>query len=170
MRARQRFRKIHPTPAWATKAREAKARALMGITGSDESDAEDGEDQEDRDTSALTAILQSSNAGLSSKLRQRGALPAGELAVTRLRDANQLDPSHGKSGITTLQFHPSSQVLFTTSEDRRLKLFSIDGTHHHNLRSTFRPFQSFDTSIDLDRSHDLTAMPSCHHSARSPIQ
>lgn len=68
----------------------------------------------------------------------RRALPSGDLELHRLRDANQVERDN-KSPITALEFHPTAQVLFTTSEDRRLKLYQIDGTVNPLLQSVHTP-------------------------------
>lgn len=129
-----RFRKIHPTPAWAEKARLQKLKGPAA--DSDDSDPEAG-DVEDAHSATLQQILQSASAGIRQR-KARGGLPPGELEVTRLRDANQVD-KHSKSPITALQFHKSASVLYTTSEDRRLKLYQVDGSHNPLLQSIHLP-------------------------------
>ena len=84
----------------------------------------------------LQRVLQTSSAGMGQSTLRKGP-SAGELEVHRLRDANQVDKS--KSPITCLQFHHRAQVLFTTSEDRRLKLYQVDGTHNPLLQSVHIP-------------------------------
>lgn len=98
-------------------------------------------DSDEEGAERLQKILQNTSAGIHNrKQKSRGPLPATELQIHRLRDANQVDKS--TSPITALQFHPtirSNQVLFTTSEDRRLKLYQIDGTHNPMIQTVHFP-------------------------------
>lgn len=121
---------MHPTPLWATKARQKIAADL------EDEDEEGGAASEHN----LASLLRTSNAGVSRSRLAKAPIPSGEVEITRLRDANQVDKS--KSAITALQFHPTSKtshVLFTTSEDRRLKLYQVDGTHNPLLQSVHIP-------------------------------
>ena len=107
---------------------------------SDHSDEEASAGNKSRQSSTsakLRHVLQSSSAGIRQSRGPESALPSNELDVTRLRDANQVDKS--KSPITSVHFHPTVQVLFTASEDRRLKLFQIDGTHNPLVQSVHIP-------------------------------
>ena len=53
------------------------------------------------------------------------ALPPTELAITRLRDANQAAQSDGP--VNAIQFHPSARVpvLMVASADKRIRLFNV---------------------------------------------
>lgn len=129
-----RFQKIHPAPSWATKAKPSKTHS------NDSSDDEDTEaiNEIDGDLESLQKILHQSSAGLKQSHSISRALPSGDLELHRLRDANQVERDN-KSPITALEFHPTAQVLFTTSEDRRLKLYQIDGTVNPLLQSVHTP-------------------------------
>lgn len=130
-----RFQKIHPAPSWATKARADKNKVY---DSSDEEDTELINGEVDGDLQSLQKILHKSSAGLKQAHGIRRALPSGDLELHRLRDANQVERDN-KSPITALEFHPTAQVLFTTSEDRRLKLYQIDGTVNPLLQSVHTP-------------------------------
>lgn len=129
-RAFARFRKIHPLPSWAVKARQ-KSKNL----GREPNESEDDDDD------SMQRILQDSSAGIRQRaLDAKGPLASGTLQIRRLRDANQVDKD--KSPITGVQFHPTtsaSQVLFTTSQDRKLRLYQIDGTHNPLIQTVHTP-------------------------------
>ncbi|GAA98800.1 uncharacterized protein L969DRAFT_95482 [Mixia osmundae IAM 14324] len=109
-RLRQQYEKMHPTPAWATSARQTRAT----------------QQQDD--------LLSTTSAGI---LKRGKRLKKGEIRMTRLKDANF--QSKAKSGIQALSFHPSASILFTASSDRRLKLFQIDGLQNTLLQSVHLP-------------------------------
>ena len=50
-------------------------------------------------------------------------LPAHTLEVTRMADANRAQPSG--SAVSSVEFHPSGQLLLTAGLDRRLHFFQV---------------------------------------------
>jgi len=62
-------------------------------------------------------------------------LPAGQLDVLRLRDANHDEPS--RAVVRAVSFHAGGQVLLTAGLDKRLRLFAIDGARNPKLSSVF---------------------------------
>ncbi|KAG9124868.1 hypothetical protein FRC07_009931, partial [Ceratobasidium sp. 392] len=67
------------------------------------------------------------------------ALPPTELAVTRLRDANQAARSDGP--VTAVEFHPSARVpvLMVAGADKRVRLFNVDGLTNPLLQTLHTP-------------------------------
>lgn len=118
-RLREHHAKMNPTAGkWASLGRK-RSRA-------------DGE--EDREEEALAErLLQSAGAAL-----QRGGrlLPPGVLETTRMRDANQHEPS--QSVVQTVEFHPvHADVLLTAGFDKKLRLFQVDGARNPRLQTVF---------------------------------
>lgn len=63
------------------------------------------------------------------------ALSPGVLQIKCCPNANADSPSKGK--LTSVQFHPSAQVLLTASIDQSLRLFQIDGKNNPKIQSVF---------------------------------
>lgn len=121
-RLRRQFEKIHPTPAWATKARSRIRAGPKRRRSSTDSESEERAEQGEGEV-GLDALL----AGTGSVLAGRRAkiIPHGTLIIERLRDANLSAKAEGE--VKVVQFHPSPQVpvLLTTSSDRRLRLYNV---------------------------------------------
>lgn len=62
-------------------------------------------------------------------------LPAGNLEVTPLSDANLADRS--KTSVSCVAFHPGGRLLFTAGKDKRLSIFQIDGVKNPKVQSVF---------------------------------
>ena len=62
-------------------------------------------------------------AGAGSLLGRTRQLPAGMIETTRLRDANQQEPS--SSVVQSVEFHPAGRLLLTAGLDKRLRLFQV---------------------------------------------
>lgn len=120
-RLRRQYEKINPTPEWATKAR----KRVQDTTGKRRRSSTDSEPdaEEAEDSSALDSLLSGTGSVLAG--RRAKILAHGSLSIERLRDANLSAKADGE--IKVVQFHPSPQVpvLFTTSADRRLRLFTV---------------------------------------------
>ncbi|KZO99627.1 WD40 repeat-like protein [Calocera viscosa TUFC12733] len=116
LRLRRQFEKLQPAPDWAKPTKRPRAAS------------EEGEER-------LEDLLRGTGSIIRSA--SRTSLPQGELLVTRLADANLASPSSG--GVTSTAFHPTLPVLLTTGADRRLKLFSIDGSANPLLASLHLP-------------------------------
>ncbi|KAL1916838.1 uncharacterized protein VTP21DRAFT_5542 [Calcarisporiella thermophila] len=129
-RLRHQFSKIYPVPNWAVLSRKKQ----QNDENSDYSDEErehsgDEETAEDEDV----RLFQQSH-GLLSK-RKPKTLPAGEIEVTRMKNANQM--AYSQSVVTSLSFHPSGQVLMTSGLDKTLRLFQIDGKINPKIQSVY---------------------------------
>lgn len=122
VRLRKVFERFHPRPSWAS----------LGLRTA--SAPSSGEPAEESGREALSNLL-SRDAGLvvrvtSKRGKQRRAqLAEGRLEVERLRNANESQGRATYSAIETLSFHPTTRahVLMTTTKDRRLRLFQVDG-------------------------------------------
>ncbi|SCV71637.1 BQ2448_3225 [Microbotryum intermedium] len=140
-RLRRQFEKMHPPPAWAVEARRKVLKrkekaARQGASGlTDDDDDEDAE--VDSDAAAEEADDLFRTTGSIKRKRTQGILASGEIDIDRVRDANQAETSGNK--IITLGFHPRAQVLFSATDDRRLRLFQIDGTENPLLQTLHTP-------------------------------
>ncbi|GAA5906780.1 WD40 repeat domain-containing protein [Sporobolomyces salmoneus] len=148
-RLRRQFEKLHPTPQWALDARRKILRKRAGqvqrggnaalLVDSDVSDADTN--SEDRDSAdekdEADDLFRKATIGGQGKRIKGGRLEPGEIDIDRVRDANQHDPK--SAPIVEIGFHPRAQVLFSTTSDRRLRLFQIDGTDNPLLQSLHLP-------------------------------
>ena len=112
------FQTVNGAPAWATNARKRR----------------EAEPVEDEPLDA-TGLLQP--AAKKGKRRGRGAIKAGTIAMERLRDVTAV--GHAKMRIESLGFHPSVNVLYTASSDRRLRLYQVDGSANALLQTVHTP-------------------------------
>lgn len=62
-------------------------------------------------------------SGAGALLGKNKQLTPGLIETTRLRDANQQEPS--KSVVQSVEFHPAGQLLLTAGLDKRLRLFQV---------------------------------------------
>lgn len=62
-------------------------------------------------------------SGAGALLGQNRQLASGLIETTRLKDANQQEPS--KSVVQSVEFHPAGQLLLTAGLDKRLRLFQV---------------------------------------------
>eukprot|EP00201_Polytomella_parva_P009423 CAMPEP_0175049890 /NCGR_PEP_ID=MMETSP0052_2-20121109/6967_1 /TAXON_ID=51329 ORGANISM="Polytomella parva, Strain SAG 63-3" /NCGR_SAMPLE_ID=MMETSP0052_2 /ASSEMBLY_ACC=CAM_ASM_000194 /LENGTH=719 /DNA_ID=CAMNT_0016314057 /DNA_START=19 /DNA_END=2175 /DNA_ORIENTATION=+ len=94
----------------------------------DEDEDEEGEGLFDEDGDPLSS---------SSHQRSRRTLAPTILETSRLRDANEAQPS--SSVLRSVQFLPggSGQLLLTAGLDRRLRLFGVDGVSNPLIQSVF---------------------------------
>ncbi|KAI9026196.1 hypothetical protein DFJ74DRAFT_755613 [Hyaloraphidium curvatum] len=135
-RLRNQFEKTHgPKPEWAmTKSERAeligvkrKSRSIRDVDSDVDNDGEEGSDEE-----GIEGVFRRTGAVLSGRNRL-APIPSGTIGVRRMRDANWMGVS--EAAITTLSFHPSSAALLTTSLDRTLRIFSINGTSNPSLQT-----------------------------------
>ncbi|GAA5859446.1 hypothetical protein JCM8547_006826 [Rhodosporidiobolus lusitaniae] len=148
-RLRRQFEKLNPTPEWAVLARrkilrKRAAAAEHGgnaalILDSDVSDASDdeGERSADEKDEADDLFRKATIGGKNGRKVKGGKIEPGEIDIDRVRDANQHEAS--SVAIVEIGFHPRAQVLFSTTSDRRLRLFQIDGTDNPLLQTLHLP-------------------------------
>ncbi|KAL4254939.1 WD repeat UTP18 family protein [Abortiporus biennis] len=154
-RLRRQFEKINGTPEWAAKARK-KVKETSGkilarkdkrrrdeLSSEEEEGESEGDDEKEGDE--YESIL-ASTGGILGRPKSK-TLAKGILNIERLRDANISARSEG--AIKALQFHPSSHIpiLLTASEDRRLRLFNIDGHTNPHLQTLHIPSLPITTAI-----------------------
>ncbi|KAF5347039.1 hypothetical protein D9758_011627 [Tetrapyrgos nigripes] len=134
-RLRRQFEKINPEPEWAKKARASKSKSKSKKSirqGGSASDGDGEEDHvEDEDVDIDMEDLLGSTSGILSRPSRSSILSAGTINVERLRDVN-ISAQHAGSGcgdVKSLAFHPSERVpvLAVGSEDRRVRVYNIDG-------------------------------------------
>ena len=65
-------------------------------------------------------------SGAGALLGRNKRLAPGLIETTRLRDANQQEPS--KAVVQSVEFHPNGQLLLTAGLDKRLRLFQVSVT------------------------------------------
>ncbi|KDE09376.1 hypothetical protein MVLG_00283 [Microbotryum lychnidis-dioicae p1A1 Lamole] len=140
-RLRRQFEKMHPPPAWAVEARrkvlkQKEKAAQQGASGlADDDDDEDAEVDSDAAAEEVDDLFRTT--GTIKRKRTRGILASGDIDIDRVRDANQAETSGKK--IVALGFHPRAQVLFSATDDRRLRLFQTDGTENPLLQTLHVP-------------------------------
>ncbi|KAG8763909.1 hypothetical protein FRC11_009431 [Ceratobasidium sp. 423] len=124
-RLRRQFEKVNPVPQWAVMRSKRTRRLSQTSASSSDSD----EEQVGEPTTGLMDVV---DAPID-------ALPPTELAITRLRDANQAARTDGP--VTGVQFHPSSRVpvLMVAGADKRVRLFNVDGLTNPLLQTLHTP-------------------------------
>lgn len=117
-----RYQELNPAPEWAQSARNKlhkrpKRRRASSVTSS-------GASENEEPVAELDDLLRNTD-GLVSRGDRPKAVPAGTIAVERLRDANNSAPAEG--GITCIKFHPSPAVpvMLATGNDKRMRLFNV---------------------------------------------
>lgn len=63
------------------------------------------------------------------------ALPVGELAATRVPDANAAERSNAV--VRSVAFHPTAPLLLTAGMDKSIRLFQIDGSRNPKVQGVF---------------------------------
>ncbi|CAE7228942.1 unnamed protein product [Rhizoctonia solani] len=124
-RLRRQFEKVNPVPEWAV-ARSKRTRRLSQTSAS-------GSDQD------AELVGEPTTGPMDVLDTPINALPPTELAITRLRDANQAARTDGP--VTGIQFHPSSRVpvLMVAGADKRVRLFNVDGLTNPLLQTLHTP-------------------------------
>jgi U3 small nucleolar RNA-associated protein 18 len=95
----------------------------------------DGDGDDDGDGADEDVLLR--RAGSARAAGAGGALPAGHLSVTRVRDGNRCEPS--RAVVQAACFHPSAPVLLTAGLDKKLRFFAIDGKDNAKVASVHFP-------------------------------
>ncbi|XP_041672937.1 U3 small nucleolar RNA-associated protein 18 homolog [Cheilinus undulatus] len=115
-RMREQFQKsMGGTPSWADISDRKKRKAA---------DVED-EDEDEEDDELLR---RTGNFVASSD-----SLPTGILRMKKCLHANSARPSEDR--LTTVQFHPSAQVVMTAGLDQSVSLFQVDGKTNPKIQS-----------------------------------
>ncbi|PWN54361.1 WD40 repeat-like protein [Violaceomyces palustris] len=136
LRLRKQFEKLHPRPMWASLrlVGENLLDPTLSITNP-------GKSLSDllRSDTGLVGPRSSSSSNSTSKAK--GRLKQGELAIERLRDANDSQSKELQAAIESIQFHPNprTSVLMTASRDRRVRMFQIDGNTNPLLQTLHVP-------------------------------
>ncbi|XP_029014453.1 U3 small nucleolar RNA-associated protein 18 homolog isoform X2 [Betta splendens] len=111
-RMKEQFQKsMGGTPSWAESSSKKKK-----TTGDDDDEEEDD-------------LLRRTGNFVGSPDR----LPGGILAMKRCCDANKARPSEDR--LSSVQFHPSAQVVMTAGLDHSISLFQVDGLTNPKIQS-----------------------------------
>eukprot|EP00076_Gallus_gallus_P007424 XP_003642362.2 U3 small nucleolar RNA-associated protein 18 homolog [Gallus gallus] len=102
-------------PAWADRENRKKSKQAASDSGSDEDD---------------DLLCRTGNFVSSSE-----SLPRGILEMKSCLPANQERLADGK--LSTVQFHPSAQVVLTAGRDRSVSLFQVDGIRNPKIQSIY---------------------------------
>ncbi|KAM9393054.1 U3 small nucleolar RNA-associated protein 18 homolog [Pholidichthys leucotaenia] len=114
-RMREQFQKsMGGTPSWAESSPLKKKKKAA-----EEEDSDDEEDNLLRRTGNFVASSDS--------------LPSGILMIKKCLHANSARPS--ETSLTTVQFHPSAQVVMTAGIDHSISLFQVDGKTNPKIQS-----------------------------------
>lgn len=107
--------------------RKTSAAEYGGGSASGDSDAlpsgQGSDDEADR-------LLRTAGGLLS---RRNALLPHGLIEATRLKDANQQEPSNAV--VQSVGFHPNGQLLMTAGLDKKIRLFQVDGLRNPKVQS-----------------------------------
>lgn len=114
-RLRTKFEALNQNTEWAKIPSAKRARV------EDDSDGED----------ALESVVQSTQ----SLVAPSTTLPAQNLSVTRVRDANVREPS--ESVVESIDWHPNGKLLMTAGQDKTIRLFEIDGENNPKAQGVF---------------------------------
>ncbi|XP_029364260.1 U3 small nucleolar RNA-associated protein 18 homolog [Echeneis naucrates] len=115
-RMREQFEKsMGGAPAWA----ERNTGKKKNKTTEEDEDEEEDEDDLLRRTGNFVASSDS--------------LPSGVLKMKKCLHANSARPSEDR--LTTVQFHPSAQVVMTAGLDQSVSLFQVDGKTNPKIQS-----------------------------------
>ncbi|XP_027132044.1 U3 small nucleolar RNA-associated protein 18 homolog [Larimichthys crocea] len=115
-RMREQFQKsMGGAPSWAENKKKKKKKKT----------ADEDEDDDDDDDDLMT---RTGNFVASSD-----SLPSGVLRVKRCVHANSARPSDDR--LTSVQFHPSAQVVMTAGLDQSVSLFQVDGKTNPKIQS-----------------------------------
>ncbi|XP_074552705.1 U3 small nucleolar RNA-associated protein 18 homolog [Halichoeres trimaculatus] len=115
-RMREQFQKsMGGTPSWAESSDKRKQR-------------KDDEDEDDEDEEDDELLRRTGNFVASSE-----SLPSGILRMKKCLHANSARLSEDR--LTTVQFHPSAQVVMTAGLDESLSLFQVDGKTNPKIQS-----------------------------------
>uniref|UniRef100_A0A3P9P980 U3 small nucleolar RNA-associated protein 18 homolog n=1 Tax=Poecilia reticulata TaxID=8081 RepID=A0A3P9P980_POERE len=114
-RMKEQFQKsMGGTPSWAQSSDQKKKKAL---------DEEEEEEEEEDDL-----LRRTGNFVASSE-----SLPCGVLRMKKCLHANSARPSADR--LTSVQFHPSAQVVMTAGLDQSVSLFQVDGKTNPKIQS-----------------------------------
>ena len=68
-------------------------------------------------------------------LGRSARLAPGLLETSRVRDANQAEPS--RAVVRCTEFHPGGALLMTAGLDKRVRFFEVDGVKNAHVQSLF---------------------------------
>ncbi|KAK7138534.1 hypothetical protein R3I93_015846 [Phoxinus phoxinus] len=113
-RLKDQFQKaMGGTPLWAEQEHTRRRKA----------DAESEEEEEEEDLLRRTGNFIGSS----------DTLPKGTIKIKKCLDANSESPADSK--LTSVQFHPSAQILMTSSLDHSISLFQVDGKTNAKIQT-----------------------------------
>lgn len=119
-RMKEQFRKaMGGTPSWA----ETKAKKKSKKKAEEDEDDDDEELDEDDDLLRKTGNFVGSSE----------SLPKGIIRMKKCLHANNARLSDDR--LTTVQFHPSAQVVMTAGLDQSISLFQVDGKTNPKIQS-----------------------------------
>ncbi|XP_030649296.1 U3 small nucleolar RNA-associated protein 18 homolog isoform X2 [Chanos chanos] len=116
LRLKEQFQKaMGGTPSWAeTKVKKKKKK---------DDDEDDDDDDDDDDLLKKTGNF----------IRSSDSLPKGTIKFKKCLNANNDRP--GDDRLSTVQFHPSAQVVMTAGLDHSISLFQVDGKTNPKIQS-----------------------------------
>ncbi|KAF8820348.1 WD-40 repeat protein [Cardiosporidium cionae] len=153
-----------PTPSWVELAKQRKKscelsngsiagrmslqeQGLAAPLSEDEESADGGfalstdtyEGTYNKVTGQNTLLAQSNSVVFSKSLRNDKILSSDTISVKTLSDIHKNISSSG--AVNSVQFHSNSSLIFSTSSDKSLRLFQVDGVDNRQLESIY--FQQF---------------------------
>ncbi|KAM7387635.1 hypothetical protein PAMA_009988 [Pampus argenteus] len=123
-RMREQFQKsMGGAPSWAESNAEKKKKKKKKTADEDDDDDDDDDDEEEDDLMRRTGNF----------VAPSDSLPSGVLRIKKCLSANSARPSEDR--LTTVQFHPSAQVVMTAGLDQSISLFQVDGKTNPKIQS-----------------------------------
>ncbi|XP_074513484.1 U3 small nucleolar RNA-associated protein 18 homolog [Sebastes fasciatus] len=142
-RMREQFQKsMGGAPSWAESDKKKKKKkqqkkreyaerqqevTRLCVPADDDDDDDDDEDEEEEEDD--DELLRRTGNFVASSDR----LPSGVLRMKKCLHANSARPSEDR--LTTVQFHPSAQVVMTAGLDQSVSLFQVDGKTNPKIQS-----------------------------------
>ncbi|XP_023251534.1 U3 small nucleolar RNA-associated protein 18 homolog isoform X1 [Seriola lalandi dorsalis] len=121
-RMREQFQKsMGGAPSWAESG--AKKKKKKKADDDDDDDEDENEEEEEDDLLRRTGNF----------VAFSDTLPSGIVRMKKCLHANSARPSEDR--LTTVQFHPSAQVVMTAGLDQSVSLFQVDGKTNPKIQS-----------------------------------
>lgn len=127
-RLRDQFTRLHPKPKWASAPSDNASKSMF------DSDGEDAAAEEsDADAAADRLLLFRDTRSKLLSSDRCSVIAPDHIHMTRARDANYQERS--ESVVSTLDWHPTHNILLTAGLDKTLRLFAIDGKTNAKVQS-----------------------------------
>ncbi|KAK3943623.1 WD40-repeat-containing domain protein, partial [Diplogelasinospora grovesii] len=131
-RLRRQYLRLYPLPTWAREAddkaskRRRRRSSAAATTSGSEMDTEEEEDIDDPEALPLETFLRDASNFNGAGSRKRRKLRPETIDIQRTRDI----PDTHKAAVSSLSFHPTHNILLSSSTASILYLHQINPTAH----------------------------------------